>query len=48
MRAALATLLERLSPACRFVTVPELLRLGRPVYWHHYHRLPDELHRRLV
>jgi len=47
MRAALGTLLARLSPAYRFVTVPELLALGRPVYWHHYHRLPASFHRRL-
>ena len=47
MRAALATLLARLAPTHRFVTVPELLRLGRPVYWHHYHRLPAAFHRSL-
>ena len=44
----LATLLERLAPTHRFVTVPELLRLGRPVYAHHYHRLPAELHQRMT
>jgi peptidoglycan/xylan/chitin deacetylase (PgdA/CDA1 family) len=47
MLAALAELLARLTPAYRFVTLPELLRLGRPVYGHHYHRLPDAFHRRL-
>ncbi|HXT52085.1 MAG TPA: hypothetical protein VN811_13655, partial [Thermoanaerobaculia bacterium] len=47
MREALATLLARLSPTHRFVTVPELVRLGRPVYWHHYHRLPASFHQRL-
>jgi len=47
MREALATLLARLSPTHRFVTVPELVRLGRPVYWHHYHRLPASFHLRL-
>ena len=31
----------------RFVTVPELLRLGRPVRWHHYQRLPLDFHRQL-
>lgn len=46
--AALDTLLGRLSPGYRFVTVPELLRLGRPVRWHHYHRLPVDFHRGLV
>jgi peptidoglycan-N-acetylglucosamine deacetylase len=48
MREALATLLTRLSSTHRFVTVPELLRLGRAVYWHHYHRLPAAFHERLV
>jgi peptidoglycan-N-acetylglucosamine deacetylase len=48
MRAALATLLARLAPSHRFVTVPELLRLGRPVYAHHYHRLPAALHQRMA
>ena len=47
MREALASLLTRLSPTHRFVTIPELLRLGRPVYWHHYHRLPAAFHERL-
>jgi peptidoglycan-N-acetylglucosamine deacetylase len=47
MREALAMMLARLSPTHHFVTVPELLRLGRPVYWHHYHRLPASFHRRL-
>lgn len=44
MREALATLLDRLTPAFRFVTVPELLRLGRPVRWPRFHRLPPEYH----
>lgn len=47
-REALEMLLTRLSGAVRFVTVPELLRLGKPVWGHHYHRLPDAFHRRLV
>jgi hypothetical protein len=37
-RAAVARLLEELSGEYRFVTVPELLRLGRPVHWHWYQR----------
>lgn len=45
---ALDTLLGRLSGEHRFVTVPELLSLGRPVFWHHYHRLPVDFHRGLV
>jgi peptidoglycan/xylan/chitin deacetylase (PgdA/CDA1 family) len=45
---ALDDLLGRLSGDFRFVTVPELFRLGRPVLWHHYHRLPDEYRRRLA
>lgn len=48
MREALSTLLSRLAPTHRFVTVPELLRLGRPVYAHHFHRLPAELHQRMA
>ncbi len=48
MRAALAVLLARLALTHRLVTVPELLRLGRPVYAHHYHRLPAELHQRMT
>jgi peptidoglycan/xylan/chitin deacetylase (PgdA/CDA1 family) len=47
MREALARLLERLSPGVRFVTIPELMRLGRPVWWHHYHRLPESFFERL-
>jgi peptidoglycan/xylan/chitin deacetylase (PgdA/CDA1 family) len=47
-RQALETLLGRLAGSFRFVTVPELLRLGRPVRWHHYHRLPLDFHRDLV
>jgi hypothetical protein len=38
MREAVETLLADLSTTYRFVTVPELLRLGRPVYWHVYQR----------
>lgn len=45
---ALDTLLARLSGDFRFVTVPDLLRLGRPVYAHHYHRLPESYRRRLA
>jgi peptidoglycan/xylan/chitin deacetylase (PgdA/CDA1 family) len=48
MRQALEALLDRLAKTYRFVTVPELLRLGRPVRWHHYHRLPLDFHRQLV
>ena len=48
MRAALAALLGRLAATHRFVTVPELLRLGRPIYGHYYHHLPAAFHRRLV
>jgi hypothetical protein len=48
MRQALEDLLGRLGKTYRFVTVPELLRLGRPVRWHHYHRLPLDFHRQLV
>ncbi len=47
MRQALATLLARLSPSFELVTLPELLRRGRPVWGHHYHRLPAAFHRRL-
>jgi peptidoglycan/xylan/chitin deacetylase (PgdA/CDA1 family) len=35
---AVALLLERLGGRFRFVTVPELLRLGRPRRWHWYRR----------
>ncbi len=48
LRQALEILLSRLGKSCRFVTVPELLRLGRPVRWHHYQRLPADFHRQLV
>jgi peptidoglycan/xylan/chitin deacetylase (PgdA/CDA1 family) len=48
MREALEILLGRLAGAYRFVTVPELLRLGRPVRWPIFHRLPLSFHRRLV
>lgn len=48
MREALSTLLAGLAATYRFVTVPELLRLGRPVHWHHYHRLPAAFHRKLI
>jgi peptidoglycan/xylan/chitin deacetylase (PgdA/CDA1 family) len=48
LHSALDGLLAELSGEFRFVTVPELLRLGRPVHWHHYHRLPDEYRRRLA
>jgi peptidoglycan/xylan/chitin deacetylase (PgdA/CDA1 family) len=47
MRQALEILLSRLGEHYRFVTVPELLRLGRPVRWHHYQRLPLDFHRQL-
>ena len=45
---ALATLLGNLRPHLRFVTVPELLALGRPLRRHWYHRLPPDFHRQLV
>jgi len=46
--AALDELLGRLAGDFRFITVPELLLLGRPVLWHHYHRLPDSYRRQLA
>jgi peptidoglycan/xylan/chitin deacetylase (PgdA/CDA1 family) len=48
MLQALETLLARLAGDFRFVTVPELLRLGRPVRWPVFHRLPLGFHRNLV
>lgn len=48
MRRALEILLSDLAPRFRFVTVPELLRLGRPVRWPVFHRLPRGFHRELV
>ncbi len=47
MLEALDRLLARFEGELRFVTVPELLALGRPVRGHHYHRLPPEFHRQL-
>jgi peptidoglycan/xylan/chitin deacetylase (PgdA/CDA1 family) len=44
MLGALDKLLARLSGEFRFVTVPELLRSGRPVWGHHYHRVSSEFH----
>lgn len=45
---AVALLLERLGSRFRFVTVPELLLLGRPRHWHWYRRADtDWLHRQL-
>lgn len=38
MRATVETLLRDLGDRYRFVTVPELLKLGRPVRWHWYQR----------
>jgi peptidoglycan-N-acetylglucosamine deacetylase len=38
MRQAVETLLTTLQGKYRFVTVPELLALGRPVRWHWYRR----------
>jgi peptidoglycan/xylan/chitin deacetylase (PgdA/CDA1 family) len=38
MRQAVASLLTELASSWRFVTVPELLRLGSPVRWHWYQR----------
>ena len=37
MRAAVEQLLIDLKDRYRFVTVPELLKLGRPYRWHKYH-----------
>jgi len=48
MRQALEILLGNLKDSWRFVTVPELLKLGRPVRWPIYHRLPQEFHRELL
>src|SRR5436305_10872770 len=48
IRYTLEILLGRLAGDYRFVTVPELLRLGRPVRWPSFHRLPLDFHRRLV
>jgi peptidoglycan/xylan/chitin deacetylase (PgdA/CDA1 family) len=45
---ALEILLARLAGDFRFVTVPELLRLGRPVRWPIFHQLPIGFHRRLL
>jgi peptidoglycan-N-acetylglucosamine deacetylase len=47
-RRALEILLSRLAEHYRFVTVPELLRLGRPVQGHWYLRQPLDFHRELV
>jgi len=47
LRAALAALLERLAGRYRFVTVPELMRLGRPVRWPHFYRMPESYRRKL-
>ena len=38
MLATVERLLQDLGDRYRFVTVPELLKLGRPVRWHWYHR----------
>ncbi len=48
LHSALEGLLGELSGEFRFVNVPELLRLGRPVLGHHYHRLPDSYRRQLA
>jgi len=48
MQEALEILLGRLAGSFRFVTVPELLRLGRPVRWPIYHRLPVGFLRKLI
>jgi len=48
MLQALEILLGRLAGDFRFVTVPELLRLGRPVHWPSFHALPIGFHRRLL
>ncbi|HEY0511165.1 MAG TPA: polysaccharide deacetylase family protein [Thermoanaerobaculia bacterium] len=47
-RQALEILLGRLAGEYRFVTVPELLGLGRPVRWPLFHRLPVDFHRQLI
>ena len=46
-REAVALLIAKL-PASRFLTVPELLRLGPPVRWHWLRRARLDWHRRLV
>jgi peptidoglycan/xylan/chitin deacetylase (PgdA/CDA1 family) len=47
MLEALDRLLTRLRGQYHCVTVPELLRSGRPVWGHHYHRVASEFHRTL-
>ena len=47
MREALEALLDRLAGRYRFVTLPELLRLGRPVRWPHLYRMPESYRRQL-
>ena len=47
MRAAVELLLGRLAGTYRFVTVPELMRLGRPLRWHWYRRAHLEWTRQL-
>jgi len=51
-RAPLLEALDRLLGTTlrgyRSITVPELLRLGRPVRWPWLHRLPRDYHRRLL
>ena len=46
-RQAVATLLASLAGEYRFVTVPELLRCGRPRRAHAYWKLPADFHRDL-
>jgi peptidoglycan-N-acetylglucosamine deacetylase len=46
-RQAVDALLQRLAGEYRFVTVPELLRLGRARRAHHYWKLPAQFHREL-
>jgi hypothetical protein len=47
LHGALEALLARLAGRYSFVTVPELLRLGRAVRWPHFHRLPASYRRQL-
>lgn len=47
MRAALEQLLMDLKDRFRFVTVPELLKLGRPFRWHWYEPAKLDWHKRV-
>jgi peptidoglycan-N-acetylglucosamine deacetylase len=47
MRAAVEQLLADLKDRYRFVTVPELLKLGRPYRWHWYQRARLDWHKQV-